>query len=162
MSSSGQPALPDLGQIVGAVLSRVPAPQRPLLIALAERMAAERYRGWAAQPPLAASRAELLACAGREEEIAERVEALTPGAAQIQKQLAEENPELETQTREIFARPLFEQLRVQAAGERLGAATWRRFAELAESEPARQTFLACAPLEEASAAVLERILAARR
>ncbi len=39
--------LPDVAEILGPVLARVDPEQRPLLMAIAERMAAERYRGWA-------------------------------------------------------------------------------------------------------------------
>ena len=63
-------ALPDVGEVIAPVLAQVPRERQPLLIALAERMAAERYRGWAGQVEGAAERAQLLACAAREEEIA--------------------------------------------------------------------------------------------
>ena len=42
-------ALPDVAAVLGSVLQRVEARERSLLIALAERLAAERYRGWAAE-----------------------------------------------------------------------------------------------------------------
>jgi hypothetical protein len=69
-------ALPDIGEALAPVIARVPREQQPLLIALAERMAAVRYRDWAAQIGDAAGRAQLLACADREERIAAQVEAL--------------------------------------------------------------------------------------
>ena len=50
------------------------------------------------------------------------------------------------------------QFRIQAQGERLGAATWRALARQEESRAARETYLACAELEEASALVLEALL----
>jgi len=49
---------------------------------------------------------------------------------------------------------------IQAAGERLGAATWRMLAAAHPDPSARAAFLACCPLEEASAVFLESILAA--
>jgi hypothetical protein len=154
-----EPELPDLGAIIGRVLQRVPPQERPLLVAIAERMAAERYRGWADPPADAARRSQLLACAAREEEIAGRVEALYPGASSTQRDILAKNPDLEDLNRSIFAhRPLHEQFRIQAQGERLGAATWRAFARQEASATARETFLACAELEEASALVLESIL----
>ena len=110
---------PDLAAILAPILERVDAAQRPLLIALAERMAAVRYRGWASQVTDAAERAGLRACADREEEIARRVEALTPDAASLQRQILADNPGLEEVNRSLFAgRPLDEQLVVQASGER--------------------------------------------
>jgi hypothetical protein len=136
--------------------------QQPLLIAIAERMAAERYRAWADEAELRAHRSELLACAAREEEIADRIEALHPDAAAVQRELRAGNPELERIDRDLFAgRPVGAQLTLQAEGERLGAATWRAFAAAA-SGPARETFRTCALLEDESASVLEAILELER
>ena len=152
-------ALPNLGDIFARVLAHVAEPQRPLLIAIAERLAAERYRGWAREPAMAEHAAALRACAEREDSIAGRVEALFPGAAAIQRELLAKHPDLAEVNRSLFAgRPLREQFRIQAQGERLGAATWRSFANQTSNAAARETYLACAPLEEASALVLEALL----
>jgi len=154
--------LPRVAEVLAPILARVRREQQPLLIAIAERMAAERYRGWAGEAELLPHRNELLACAVREEEIARRIEALFPNAANVQRELLAGNPEVEGINRDLFAgRPPSEQLTLQAEGERLGAATWRAFAAEA-SGPARETFQACALLEEESAAVLETILARGR
>ena len=151
--------LPDIGVALTPVLARIPRAEQPLLIALAERMAAERYRGWAAGASDPARRAQLLACADREEEIARRVEALHPGAAATQQDLLAKHPEITRINRELFeGRPLREQLMIQARGERLGALTWRAFAREGGAA-AEQVYLACAALEERSAEVLEAILA---
>jgi hypothetical protein len=151
--------LPDLAQVLAPLLAQVERARQPLLIALAERLAAERYRGWAAGAAEPA-RARLRACAAREEEIAARVEALAPDAAAIQRELLAKHPELRALNRELFAgRPLAEQLRLQARGERLGAATWRAFAREETDAARREALLACAVLEEESAAVLEALLA---
>jgi hypothetical protein len=138
-------------------LARVPAEHRPRLIAYAERLAADRYRGWADESADAATRDGLRACAAREEDIAGRVEALFPGAGAIQRELLSTNGDLLEVNRTLFAgRPLRQQFTLQARGERLGAMTWRA---LAEHQPdARDTFLACARLEEESAAFLESLL----
>ena len=154
--------LPDLGEVIGRVLGRVPERERPLLIAVAERLAAERYRGWADHPEASRHRARLLACAAREEEIADRVEALYPGSAAIQRDILARHPDLEELNRSLFAgRSLAQQFTMQAQGERLGAATWRALARAKQEATARETLLACAGLEEASAVVLESILAGR-
>ena len=147
--------LPNIAEIVGPILQRLPAADRPLLGAVAERLSAERYRGWAAAASDAAWRAALLACAAREEEIARRVEALYPDAAATQARILRDHPDLEPLNRALFAgRPVDEQYTIQAAAERVGAATWR--AAAAQAAPvARETFLACADLEEESARVLE-------
>lgn len=152
--------LPDIGQSIAPLLLRLPREHQPLLIAVAERMAAERYRAWAADPANAHDKAELLACAEREEEIARRIEGLYPDAAALQRSIVDENPGLDEINRSIFAgRSLPEQFTIQSRGERLGAATWRAFAAHAPNADARATFLACARLEEDSAVVLEMLLA---
>ncbi len=152
------PALPNLGDVFVRILSKVAEQERPLVIAIAERLAAERYRGWASQVTHSADAARLLACAQREEEIAARVEALFSGASATQRELLAKHPDLAELNRSLFAgRPLAVQFRIQAQGERLGAATWRSFAKLEKAGAARDTYFACAELEEASAAVLESI-----
>jgi hypothetical protein len=151
--------LPEVAAIVAPVLLRAPSAHRPLLIALAERLAAARYRVWATEVGDRGSAARLSACADREEEIAHRVESLYPDASSIQRDLVAKNPELDELNRSIFAgRPLHEQFRMQARGERAGAVTWRHFAEQAQDEAARGQFLTCATLEEESAACLESLL----
>jgi hypothetical protein len=155
-------ALPDLGEALAPVLARVPREQQPFLIALAERMAAERYRGWAAQAKDASDRAQLLACAEREERIAAQVEAFDPGAAALQRDLLAKHPELPELNRSLFAgRPLAQQFAIQARGERLGAATWRSFARREGDASRKKTLESCAELEEQSARVLEALLAER-
>ena len=150
--------LPSVGEALAPLLARVPREQQPLLIALAERLAAERYRSWAGEVSDPAQRAQLLACAEREEEIARRVEALHPGAAAIQRELLAKHPEAAEINRSLFAgRPLAQQFAIQAQGERLGAATWRAFARDEADAGRRDTLLACAELEEASALVLEAL-----
>jgi hypothetical protein len=154
--------LPDIGQAIAPVLLRLPRERQPLLIAVAERMAADRYRSWAADPANAAHKHELVACAEREEEIARRIEGLYPDGAALQRRIVEDNPGLDEINRSIFAgRSLPEQFTMQARGERLGAATWRAFAEHAPNADARAIFLACARLEEDSAVVLEAMLTSR-
>jgi len=122
-------------------------------------MAAERYRGWAKEPTQAGHAESFRECARHEEEIAARVEALIPGASAIQREILAQHPDLADVNRSVFAgRPLHVQFRIQAQGEHLGAATWRSFAKNAEGSAARETFLACAELEEASAHILESLL----
>jgi len=160
MTDDGSDAtLPDIAPLIAPILARVERERRPLLIALAERLAAVRYRGWAEEPALRAHRDALLACADREERIAASVEALFPDAEAAQAEIARRHPELERANRELFAgRPLRDQLAIQARAERRGAETWRFFAGEADDR-SRARFAACAPLEEESAAILEAILA---
>jgi hypothetical protein len=151
-------ALPNVAQLLGPLLQRVPAPQRPLLLAIAERLAAERYRGWAELAGSAEERARFLACAAREEEIAGRIEGLVSDAAGQQRAILAANPDLAELNRAVFeGRPLAQQLAIQAAGERAGAALWRSFAGTARSEAERAVYLACVRLEEESALFLESL-----
>jgi len=158
MSPDATSELPSIGQALAPLLQSVPREQQPLLIAFAERLAAERYRAWAADAD-GTRRSGLLACAEREEEIARRVEGLYPDAAARQRALIDAHPELAAINRTLFAgRPLAQQFAIQAQGERLGAATWRSFARHEQVAERRETLLSCARLEEESATVLESYL----
>ena len=55
----------NIGEVISGFLRGVPRARQPLLIALAERLAAERYRAWAVAAD-DSRRSELLACAERE------------------------------------------------------------------------------------------------
>lgn len=157
MSTAG--TLPDIAEVLAPLLERIAPEQQPLLIAIAERMAASRYRVWARGVASPTRRAALLGCAEREEEIAARIESLFADAAAIQADIRRQNPDLDEINRTLFAdRPVEDQYRIQAAGERVGAATWRALAKRAEPV-ARPVLRECADLEEQSAAVLESILA---
>ncbi len=163
MSSTDAADLPNVAQLLGPLLQRVPGEQQPLLLAIAERMAARRYRDWAQDAANQPHRAQLLACAEREEAIAARIEALFPEAAATQRALLAKNPDFEAINRTTFAgRPRAQQFTIQAQGERLGAATWRAFASREPDASRRAVLLGCAELEEDSALVLERILGAER
>ena len=158
MAAKDASELPNLAEVLGGVLGRVPREQQPLLVAIAERMAAQRYRDWASQTSYDAHRIQLFDCAQREQEIADRIESLYPDAAAVQSQILAKNPDVEEINRSLFAgRPLSEQWTIQAQGERLGAATWRSLARDAK-RAFREAFQACALLEEESAAALEAIL----
>jgi len=152
--------LPNVAAVLAQVLQRLPLEQQPLLIAYAERLAALRYRDWATQPEVTAHRARLNECAEREEQIAGRIEGLFADGAATQRAIVASNPDLLEINRTLFAgRPLAQQFTIQANGERLGAATWRAFAQRETDASRRDVLLACAELEEASAVVLESILA---
>ena len=155
--------LPNIAAVLATVLQRLPREQQPLLIAYAERLAAERYRGWAARVGNEESKRELHACADREEEIAAHIEGLYPNARSLQQDLLAANPDLLEINRTLFEPlSLEQQFQLQAQGERLGAATWRAFADQAGDPKQRDIFLACAPLEEQSADLLERLVATSR
>ena len=151
--------LPSVGEVVGPIFETVAPEQQPLLVALAERIAARRYRTWAEAVSESVDRDRLMACAEREEEIARRVEALSADAAEVQAELLARYGGLEATYGEMFeGRPLIDQFTIQTQGERLGAATWRLFAESSGDDTARDTYLECAKLEEDSAAVLDDLI----
>ena len=157
--SPSERELPDIASILGQLVGRVSPEQRPLLIALAERLAADRYRAWAREVHDPARESQLLACADREDDIGARVQGLYQNAADIQHEIRAANPDLEQINRALFTgRSLEQQFALQAQGERLGATTWRSFAGLAKDAKARATFLCCAELEEDSARCLEALL----
>jgi hypothetical protein len=150
--------VPDIVTTLAPVLAATDPAQHPLLIAMLERWAAVRYREWADAHDDVATVTALIACAEREEEIAARVEALYPEAAELVAGLEEANPRLRDVLAGSFAwRPIDEQFAMQAEAERLGASTWRSFARAADDPAAVDVFNACALLEEASAAVLEEL-----
>jgi hypothetical protein len=150
--------LPNISDVLRPFLQTVPEDKRPLLYAAAERMAAERYRAWAEQVQNPSDKAGLLECAGREDEIAARIESLYLDRIAIQDEIASRNPELAELTRSLFAPySLRNQFRLQAQGERLGAAIWRTLAEKTSEPKVHEILLGCAFLEEASAEFLESL-----
>lgn len=100
----------------------------------------------------------LLACADREDDIADRVEAMFANAEALQQELLAQVPELSVSTGSLFSSlPLQDQFSLQAQGERIGAATWRAYAERVPDLKLKEQFLRCALLEEESAAFLESL-----
>lgn len=163
MSPSSQPELPSIAAILTPVAVRLPLRQQRLLIAHAERQAAEMYRSWAAQVG-APERDGFLRCAEREEDIAARIEALEPEADTLRRQVeAALRSDLDAQVRAVYAgRPLAEQWEIQRRAERAGKKTWENFAA-AESDPTAQTVLrTCAALEDESASFLAATLNDRK
>lgn len=145
----------ELTEVLGQLMQRAKPGQQQLLMAMAERLAAARYRAWADNES-GERRVALLACAAREEEVARRIEGLHPNAGTVQALIRDQNPDLGDLAQGFFARfPVEEQYRLQAQAERLGAATWRSLAKRAEGDALRDVFLTCAALEEESAMVLE-------
>lgn len=151
--------IPDIGAVLGEVMQTVDPGDRPLLLAALERLASQRYRGWANEHPDEAVKRGLGACADREEEIAQRVESVFTGAAETQQRLLAENPDLEELNRTLFRdRPLDVQFAMQAQGERAGAAAWASFAAGSDDERVQTVLESCSPLEEANAEFLETLI----
>ena len=93
--------------------------------------------------------------------VAEYVESMNDGETLNPDAVLAKHPDVEQAYRDLFSgRPVEDQYAIQADGERLGASTWRAFARDTERDEDRVVFLDCAELEEASAAVLEALVAA--
>ena len=147
---------PNFAILLGPFIAEVPEQGRPRFLALLERGAAERYRDWARELPEHAE--TLLACAEREDEIADRVEAIFPIATELQEEIARPLPRARDVYYDVFAGlPLQDQLAVQADAERQGAAAWRGLAGGHEDAAVREELERCARLEEASAEALEAL-----
>jgi hypothetical protein len=154
-----QTNIPNIAEMLSAVLRKIDPKQQPLLLAKLERFAARRYRVWASDQTENSISQGLLACADREEEIARRVESLTPDAAAIQDKLLAENPELLNVNRTLFeGRPIQIQFAMQADGERAGAAAWKAYAAAASDKSAQELLHGCSALEQANADFLQTLL----
>src|SRR6185369_8899812 len=103
MSAPDGPSLPNVAVLLATVLQQCPQENQPLLIALAERLAAERYRRWSEEPSVARHAQDLRDCAAREESIAAQVEGLYPKAAGIQAALRAQHPDLFEINASLFA-----------------------------------------------------------
>ena len=151
--------IPDIGAVLGEVMQTVDPGDRPLLLAALERLASQRYRGWANEHPDEAVKRGLGECADREEEIAKRVESVFADAAEVQQRLMADNPDLAELNRTLFeGRPLDVQFAMQAQGERAGAGAWASFATITDDERVKTTLESCCPLEEANAEFLETLI----
>ena len=92
--------IPNFGELLGPYLGQVTAEAYPYLLSQLERTAADRYRSWAEALPEHA--AGLLECAAREDEIADRVEALFPPADEHRQQVADIMPGAKAAYYQVF------------------------------------------------------------
>lgn len=151
---------PNFGRLLAPVIGQLPAHAVPRFLALLERGAAQRYREWAVQVPEHAE--VLLACAVREDEIADRVDQVWPiddvALAQIEAPLPA--------ARDLYYGAFhgmspWEQLMVQADAELQGAAAWRSIAANHPDPNVCAELEHCALLEEESSRELQRIIMRR-
>jgi hypothetical protein len=151
--------VPNIAEILAGALGNIDPKLQPMLLAKLERLAAERYRAWASDHADQSVKQGLLACADREEEIANRVESLEPNALAIQDKLLSDHPELLELNRTLFAgRPQKVQFAMQAEGERAGAAAWRAYAAAASDPSNGELLQSCSALEQANADFLQTLL----
>jgi len=140
------------------LLPELAAEEIPMTIAILERLAGERYRGWAQGADDPIERAGLLACAAREDEIAEFIESLEADAAGRRAELLVRFPDMDSRYESVMAgRSRAEQLRIQSEGELGGADYMRQFAQ-ATSGAAAARFTSLALCEEANSQFLSALL----
>ena len=116
--------IPNFGELLAEHLSGVPSEAYPYLLSQLERTAADRYRGWADEVP--EHREGILECAAREDEIADRVEALFPPSDEHRALVATIIPRAKATYYSAFEpyTPI-EQMMIQANAERQGANAWQ-------------------------------------
>lgn len=148
---------PNFGELLGPYIGRVPPASMPRFLARLERGAADRYRAWAAALPEHAE--VLLACAASEEQIAIRAEALYPVIPEDLAAIEEALPGARDTYFEVFeGLTLPQQLALQAAAERQGAAAWRGLAREDLPEEHRAELAALSALELESAERVEALV----
>ena len=122
------PLIPNFGELLAKHLEPLPAEALPYMLSQLERTAAARYRGWAEDVP--EHREGLLACADREDEIADRVEAMFPPSDTHRDLVANVIPAAKATYYEVFAgHTPFEQMQIQEDAERQGANAWQGLKE---------------------------------
>ncbi|GAB5450244.1 MAG: hypothetical protein Hals2KO_05720 [Halioglobus sp.] len=151
--------IPDFGALLAPYITSVPPEAIPAFLARLERTAADRYRQWAEALPEHAE--GLLACAAREDHIADEIEVLYPASSveQVAAMDAAISPARDTYYAVFSTLTPIEQMTIQANAERQGAAAWRGMLAQEENEASRAVLEHCASTEEASADYLDALLA---
>jgi len=139
---------------LGPILENVSADEAPLLLASLERMAADKYKAWAAQTDEPYEKAGLLDCADRELAIAVFLESLNDDSERISADLRQRFPDMQALYDGVLAgQDRKEQFNRQAAGE-LGGADFLRQFRAAHSGSVAAQFEALALGEEANSKFL--------
>ena len=130
----------------------------PMMLAILERIAAEKYRGWADGSDDPIERDGLLACASREDEIAEFIESLDAKSQALSAELHGRFPDLRERYDSVMkGRSRIEQLRIQSEGELGGADYMRQFSEAFEGAVSAR-FASLALCEEANSMFLSELI----
>ena len=147
--------IPNFGALLAEHLNGVPAEAYPYLLSQLERTAADRYRQWAQDVP--AHQADILACAAREDDIADRVEALFPPSEEHRALVAEIIPAAKAAYYAAFEpyTPI-QQMTIQANAERQGANAWQNLKAAYPEHTAALDELSA--IETASADYLDELL----
>ena len=148
--------IPNFGELLAEHLDQVPPETLPYMLSQLERTAADRYRGWAEAVP--EYREGLLECAAREDEIADRVEALFPPTEDGRKLVSKLIPAARDTYYAVFAgHTPWEQMTIQADAEKQGANAWQGLKEAYPHLADEMDQLSAIELK--SAEYLDRILA---
>ncbi|MEQ8860873.1 MAG: hypothetical protein RIC56_19685 [Pseudomonadales bacterium] len=152
----GEVKIPRFGEVLQEHLSGVPAEAYPYLLSQLERTAAARYRGWADAVP--EHRQGLLACAAREDEIADRVEAMFPPTDAHRQLVDGLLPAARDAYYAVFdGYSPIEQMTIQADAEKQGAGAWQNLKQAYPAKADEMDRLSAIELE--SAAYLDDVLA---
>jgi hypothetical protein len=155
-----RPEVPNFGELLGPAISSVPAEGTPTLLSGLERAAAGRYRAWAEALPEHAD--TLLACARREDEIAERVRGLFPVDPATREAVDKALPQaIEIYHRTFAPFAVLDQLYLQSEAELQGAQAWAGIAAGVEDASVKATLARCTQLEEESSRAVRALLASR-
>ncbi|MEM1231261.1 MAG: hypothetical protein AAGI15_12035 [Pseudomonadota bacterium] len=150
--------VPTFGDLLREHLDGVPRSAYPYLLSCLERTAAQRYRGWAEAVP--EHRDGLLACAGREDEIADRVQALFPPSADDKAMVEAVMPAAKQTYYDVFeGHDPFEQMFIQADAEKQGSQAWQNMKAAYPEHSAAMDALTALELE--SGRYLDALLADR-
>jgi hypothetical protein len=153
------PDVPQFGELLRPHISSVPAGARPAFLSGLERSAAARYRAWAVDDPGHAD--ELLACAAREDEIADLVAGLFPISDEDRAAVDEALPAAVALYYDVFEPyGLNEQLYLQSEAELQGAQAWVGLATQVTDPQARAVLARCTELEQESSRVVRAVLEA--
>ena len=130
----------------------------PMVIAMVERLAATNYREWCEETDDPIEKARMLACAAREDEIAEFIESLENDSQAKTDELNARFPDLRERYDSIMAgRSRAEQLRIQAQGE-LGGADYMRQFSAATDGAISARFASLALFEESNSRFLSTLI----
>ncbi len=154
----GEIEVPNLAVLLARHIAPVAEAARPAILAGLERGAAGRYRDWASRAQ--SSSPGLLACAKREEEIAERIDRLFPVSPGDQIDVEAALSAAKATYLSLFdGLSLRDQLTIQAGAERQGADAWRSIASQQKDSAVSDELTICVGLEEQTADFLDSLLA---
>ncbi len=151
--------IPNFGELLAEHLDAVPQEAYPYLLSQLERTAAARYRGWSEAVP--EHNEGLLACAQREDEIADRAEAMFPPTEEHRALVESIIPAAKATYYSAFEPyTAIEQMTIQANAERQGAGAWQNLKALYPDQG--EALDALSAIELASADYLDALLAELR